>query len=979
MGDSNNHDADAGKPEKGLQRFESHDGDSLQSLRGSYDRALKIHYIVWDDVEATFPDIDHLLVPYTPLRLVVDADAIYSVERKNVGGEEVMDPNRDLMYSRDSAPPLVLSAKDEALQATLSSISGDNSLYSLLVKIRLAWKTYANTVSVMDDFEDDRYRSMALYINNVRRHSKLQESISTLMAAAGDVKSVQIEMDKVQENLSKLQKFLAAQEMTSRIADAHHETGALDYPTPSMFLLLPTDVDSWDPTDPQTHTFRFHFLCEHGESDSYHLHRHGGHTINRTDDFLKQFALVALTLLQMFKLTIDVGDDMSDLESLVDMDANSEDDKDSDEVKDRNDARLVRLETLAEGSQFSGTELEDLVDMAIASLRQTVVLQTKMVPERTQKLRSFLANDGATNVIEGLYPIIKNDGMMWQCRRHFLITYPETDLAILSDHVRSLGGSYSMEHGAAEIQVRSIKEVREFYNTLKVTKCIVDLSISLLWPATETEVREILSRTMDVQVHHLQLDGDGLRDHRMYTTEQGCVHVSNIVTSDNCFLRLIAFVNVTEPLGGSVSKETVTFIAGRRIVATSLPRMSSVEWNGFKQFALTFHKVVGSKYEGQDEPSDEEEEEYGDHNTEAFTTLQELTAVHCYIKTVEYLTEKYQAAKFDMADGVFHGLTEVRYPVKCSEQFLYSGTLRRFVLEVSADPEYLMILGKVLDCNPDLVEVMVQTKEKDLLSQIVFCCRHFQGRVHPVQITFFDECTGHQERVVTKLALSSKIQHAGQNSGDDLDRREFSLSAMNIKILECVVDQVSEVMTDDEAAILDLISAQFPDTLANLILNIEHLTKAGIESVQHVLSRSRIRFLRIECSAFDQELRPTLLLALARIQRSFLSSLVIHGQAVDAWLQLLAEAATLTASAGALKEALAPQLFQFEVINTATDRQLLSDRVRETFFSIMQSCPLIEVKLVNVDLLVGQQWDTILAELGMVHLEHAQGIVMSVR
>lgn len=72
MGDSNNHDADAGKPKKGLQRFESQDGDSLQSLRGSYDRALKIHYIVWDDVEATFPDIDYLLVPSSSCFFLID-------------------------------------------------------------------------------------------------------------------------------------------------------------------------------------------------------------------------------------------------------------------------------------------------------------------------------------------------------------------------------------------------------------------------------------------------------------------------------------------------------------------------------------------------------------------------------------------------------------------------------------------------------------------------------------------------------------------------------------------------------------------------------------------------------------------------------------------------------------------------------------------------------------------------------------------
>ena len=40
-------------------------------------------------------------------------------------------------------------------------------------------------------------------------------------------------------------------------------------------------------------------------------------------------------------------------------------------------------------------------------------------------------------------------------------------------------------------------------------------------------------------------------------------------------------------------------------------------------------------------------------------------------------------------------------------------------------------------------------------------------------------------------------------------------------------------------------------TLTSLVLDIGRLTRAGIESLQRVVARSSIRFLRIDCSTFD--------------------------------------------------------------------------------------------------------------------------------
>lgn len=43
-----------------LAKLKGQDGVPLQSLRGQYDRSRKIYYILWDNVETAFTEVDHL-------------------------------------------------------------------------------------------------------------------------------------------------------------------------------------------------------------------------------------------------------------------------------------------------------------------------------------------------------------------------------------------------------------------------------------------------------------------------------------------------------------------------------------------------------------------------------------------------------------------------------------------------------------------------------------------------------------------------------------------------------------------------------------------------------------------------------------------------------------------------------------------------------------------------------------------------------
>ncbi|KFH72649.1 hypothetical protein MVEG_02938 [Podila verticillata NRRL 6337] len=955
---------DTSEVEKDLQRFKSQDGAPLPSLRGRYDRELKLYYLRWNEVDAAFPDVDHILVPPSKCAFLidktfVDSDEIYTVIYKNLENGSSLDPDRDLIYSNESAPSPLFLPEHDSIKTTLHALCGNDDLYTVLIEARRASKTYEDLATETERLGvDERYAFMTLYVNMESRYNRTMVDIARILDVEDMSEAICLEMANTREHLTSLRRKAIAAELDSRFLrhGEDSEVTALDYPMPFASFLLPVDIENWEPNNPSSHTFRLHFICHYnppesedsvessGESQE-HLLQHPGYAIRDYDSFLRHHGYVALYLLQGCKCDIWKQDN-------------------NEGTNESGGGGNSTLSKLAEGSQFSAVELGVLVDMAIESLQRSVTPQMKVDfnPDFTRRLPLYLMDDSSTKDIPlPLYPTMHKRGLDWICKRHFYEKYTESALTSLCDHVRSLEGHHNMQIGTWAVKVNSIEEVRDFFKVVGVTKAIIDLTLSLLWEATEPELQEIVVGANAVHIVHLRLDGKEFKDHPMYTTEPGSVFIHNIITANERNLGSVTFSNIVNLHRAPASVEYITFITNRRIVTTGLPAMSSVEWDGFKRFVFNFHKAIGERQTNSgeenradvisgDEPNDNNPGTVHRRNTEE---LRLLVEEHRYVLSLTYLTGNHLATTFDMPNGVFRGLVKARFPVDLNEQFLYTGSLQHFVLEIdSTNTNYLLILGKVLKHNPDLLEVMIGTKESILLSQVVFCCSCISGRVNPLHVSFYDECVGAQERVVAKLILSPVTQAAIEGSVNH-SRCEFSFSSIDIEIVEWVMDYGFEALSDDEAAALDTITLQFPDTLIYFNLDIRDLTKAGIESIRRVLSRSSIQFLRINCGLFDVDLKPDLVHAIAHLRRSSLLSLILRGEAVITWLELLAEATTHFTSHGQTRGSLASpeyQLVQFEVINTAPDLHLLSTRAMETIFHVYCSCSLVDFSLVHVDL-----------------------------
>lgn len=250
-----------------------------------------------------------------------------------------------------------------------------------------------------------------------------------------------------------------------------------------------------------------------------------------------------------------------------------------------------------------------------------------------------------------------------------------------------------MQHGNAVIEVHSARDIKDFYTAVEVSNNIIDLTIILLWEATETELHEVLEEAESRQVVFLRLEGVGFKDHAIYTTAQECVYVRNIVSSNK--LIFVSFANVSEQVKRFTTTEYAVFHQDKRIVSTGLPVRPSEEWNRFRRFVVEFQKAAGfptnsviesdatdrdgieygarndnsSCLSTSDEIKDEDighkntmDKSQGDNSTDAKSTLRDLVLAHPFIHSVTYMTATHLAARFDMHGCVFHCLTGCQVP-----------------------------------------------------------------------------------------------------------------------------------------------------------------------------------------------------------------------------------------------------------------------------------------------------------------------------
>ncbi|KAF9337761.1 hypothetical protein BG006_002795 [Podila minutissima] len=134
-------------------------------------------------------------------------------------------------------------------------------------------------------------------------------------------------------------------------------------------------------------------------------------------------------------------------------------------------------------------------------------------------------------------------------------------------------------------------DIRHFYDAARVTKSMINLTITLLWNPTDTEMQEILNGAGDMGVIYRYLEGSGSSYPSFYTTGQGTYFILNLISSDENTLGSVTFAYLRgEPK--AASEEHTTFVTDKRIATTGLPAESPAEWFSLKQYVSTFQEAA---------------------------------------------------------------------------------------------------------------------------------------------------------------------------------------------------------------------------------------------------------------------------------------------------------------------------------------------------------------------------------------------------
>ncbi|KFH74064.1 hypothetical protein MVEG_01277 [Podila verticillata NRRL 6337] len=257
-----------------------------------------------------------------------------------------------------------------------------------------------------------------------------------------------------------------------------------DQPVSTLFVVLPSDLDSWDDNDSSTHHFRIYFFCNvwvyytvDKKTSHPHFSNHPGFRLNRAKEFLQTYGNHALRVLQMIKRYEDHNKSPS----------------------------LYTFQTLRgcdpniTVGQLSRNSIVFLIDKAISYLLDLSLpkqLNVRIGSHKIAAIKSYLVVQKDVGAEGELYRSIKNNELVnWFCKEHRPQKWNSESLDELKDHVRVHGGHIDVQQATLRVELGSETEAIQFLSLLKRTGYRFDISIKLKWNASrsimETIYREI--------------------------------------------------------------------------------------------------------------------------------------------------------------------------------------------------------------------------------------------------------------------------------------------------------------------------------------------------------------------------------------------------------------------------------------------------------------------------------------------------------
>lgn len=745
---------------------------------------------------------------------------------------------------------------------------------------------YHTWLAAVKDMEQQRsvndFREIAA---NVRYHySKVLDQLAVLKEIGVQAEADGKTEDHILAEIEEYQQQMASWDYAKSCI--HVLEKSFDYPAPCQFVVLPSDLGSWDDSDPTTHNFRLHFLCdiqldrltESTLPEHKHLSNHPGYDLIRPQEFFQKYGSYALIQLKIVKQGFSSPFyEISPLETFNILWGCDLDDS----------GNLPTIDTI-----------EPLINKAIGYLegmsppRRSQILLTEM---ESFAIKDFLAVPDGDNTLGGLYRYTDDlNHWYWYCEQHAHQRITPGTLDMLMDFVYNCGGYVDMQLAALHTELHSRSHMDQFCTLLNDFKPIFhDISIMLGWKdASRQDLDDILQKVVDTaSVHHLELSGVPYDTHLQGTVDfRTDTFASHFL--DSSVLKTVTLLNCPRP------QEQYTYFDAGRLSVLRLHfehRQQHVEakhcWKDLqiktRAFAVTYEIA---------------------ELLEASQDLLDFLAQdgHQAVSTIGHHQNNWRG-EFDLEKGTLRELQV--YNLSAFDKLSNTVFVKPVVLEALDSLQTLtvdvgdfdtdQVVTRVVQASPQLQNLLISLHESRVLERVEKTLAMWRCRSSSLQLTLLErDNNGRGEVVAQALIRGHAKSYPGKDNADLQGCNTHSTRShewnqgmpATAEFLGWNCDHVSAPLVDLTVALLDMATEQHPSVLTSFVLGISNLSQEGLSHVQNILQRSMLSQLQICCTAFDSSLTDFVCQVLLVVQWSTLQSLILSGAAVNEWIRYLATA-----------------------------------------------------------------------------------------
>ncbi|KFH69337.1 hypothetical protein MVEG_04151 [Podila verticillata NRRL 6337] len=349
-----------------------------------------------------------------------------------------------------------------------------------------------------------------------------------------------------------------------------------DYATSKLFIILPSDLKSWDNSDPSTHKFRLYFICdarnqrELREMSPLHVHlsNHPGYNIVKPQSFFQAYGDYVLRVLEMVKRGYSSKYyKIPPLHSFK---------------------ILWNCDTDITGSHLSKQNIGPLIDKAIQYLDELQLPKSPMAFELTRAgsaaIATFLDVQDGHNSQGSLHCYIDpQQKMTWMCRAHSQQQYLNKEsLEELKEFVDLHGGHVDMQQAVLKVELGSTTEANQFLTLLTASKHTFNISVKLMWRAKQQHIQELFQKISWTGTVILEIDGitPGIQPLGPIQNR------AKIPQNKSADIRLVILLNYPRP------HEQCLFMEGCEVRLCSPPARSAYDWVEVQHAVVKFGETV---------------------------------------------------------------------------------------------------------------------------------------------------------------------------------------------------------------------------------------------------------------------------------------------------------------------------------------------------------------------------------------------------